>query len=230
MAKKFNKTKFKNMLPSEIGKLKTPQLRQLLQGARQLFQAQSEKFGKYDNRVYSYSHQKMLDYYQEHGREKVTYDKGIEIYQTVPENMSHMTLNEMRGELFRLQEFFNAKTSTVPGARKVQSDTAKRIFGEDSRGRAKNNLNVDEWRQFWDIYEEYANQRPSDILEQSNIVQQMLGEIVLESLNLGHMSQFGQAVLDELRERVEARENKSFENKNVKDGYGDPVYTGTRPY
>ena len=218
------------MLPSEIGKLKAPELRKLLQGARQLFQAQSEKFGKYDSKVYSHSYQKMQDYYKEHGREKIAYEKGMEVYQTVPENMSHMTLNQMRGELFRLQEFYQAKTSTVPGAIKVQSDMAKRIFGENSRGRANKNLNPDEWREFWDIYEEYENQTPADILAQSNVVQQMLGEIVLESLDLGHMPAFGQAVLDELRDRVEKRASKSFENKNVKDGYGDPVYTGTRPY
>ena len=206
--------------------MKSPELRSLLRGARQLWNSQSSTFEKYSEKVYSPSYDKMREYYIEHGREKETVRGGMEFYQMVPENMSHMSLNQMRQEVFRLQEFFDSKTSTVPGARKVTSDMAKRIFGE-KRGRPAANLSVDEWRQFWSLYDEYKRQKPSDTQEQSNLVQQALGQMVLQDLDLsGSMPRFGQAALDELKNRVSKK--RSVEMNNY-DG-GGTVYSGKRPY
>lgn len=223
---RITKQKLLKFDPSEIGRMKAPELRKILQGARQLFNAQSKTFERYSEKVYSHSYEKMRDYYLEHGREKYEVKGGIEFYSTVPENMSHMTLNQMRGEIFRLQEFFDSKTATVPGARKVTSDMAKRIFGETKRGRPEQNLSVDEWREFWSIYDEYKKQRPSDVQEQSNIVQQALGQMVLQSLGLGHMPAFGQSTLDELKDKV----NKRRDWEMVENDEGTTVFSGTRPY
>lgn len=226
MAGRVTKKKLLNLTPSEIGKMKSPELRSLLRGARQLWNSQSSTFEKYSQKVYSPAYDKMQDYYLYHGREKEVTRGGIEFHEIVPENMSHMTLNEMRQEVFRLQEFFDSKTSTVPGARKVTSDMAKRIFGE-KRGRPAANLSVDEWRQFWSLYEEYKKQKPSDTQEQSNLVQQALGQMVLQDLDLsGKMPRFGQPALDELKDRVSKR--RSVEMNNY-DG-GGTVYSGKRPY
>ena len=223
---KLSKRKLLNLSPSDIGRMKTPELRKILQGARQLFNSQSRTFEKYNEKVYSHSFEKMREYYREHGREKYEFKGGIEFYSTVPENMSHMTMNQMRGEIFRLQEFFDSKTSTVPGAKKVTSDMAKRIFGETKRGKPQSNLSVDEWREFWSIYDEYKKQRPSDVQEQSNIVQQALGQMVLQSLGLGTMPAFGQATLDELKDKV----NKRRDWEMVENDEGSTVFSGTRPY
>ena len=223
---KLSKRKLLNLSPSDIGRMKTPELRKILQGARQLFNSQSRTFEKYNEKVYSHSFEKMREYYREHGREKDELKGGIEFYSTVPENMSHMTMNQMRGEIFRLQEFFDSKTSTVPGAKKVTSDMAKRIFGETKRGKPQSNLSVDEWREFWSIYDEYKKQRPSDVQEQSNIVQQALGQMVLQSLGLGTMPAFGQATLDELKDKV----NKRRDWEMVENDEGSTVFSGTRPY
>ena len=170
----------------------------------------------------------MREYYRDTGREKYEIKGGIEYYKTVPERINKMNMNQMRSELFRLQEFFDSKTSTVPGTRKVTSDMAKRIFGENARGKAKNNLSVDQWRQFWDIYEEYKNQRPQDTSEQSTVVQQALGQIVIESLKFrGVAPTFGQAVLDELGDLVA---NMRPSEMDVSYGGSEPTFTGTRPY
>lgn len=227
MAGKLTKRKLLNLSPSEIGKMKSSELRSLLRGARQLWNSQSSTFERYSEKVYSPSYDKMREYYLEHGREKEIVRDGIEFYQMVPENMSHMSFNQMRQEVFRLQEFFDSKTSTVPGARKVTSDMAKRIFDVTNSGRPKANLSVDEWRQFWSLYEEYKRQRPSDTQEQSNLVQQALGQMVLQDLDLsGRMPIFGQSALDELKDRVSKR--RSVEMNNY-DG-GGTVYSGKRPY
>lgn len=223
---KITKKKFVNLSPAEIGKMKAPELRKILQGARQLFNAQSKMFEKYEQKIYSHSYEKMREYYRYNGREKYEVKGGIEFYSTLPENMSRMTLNEMRGEIFRLQEFFDSKTSTVPGAKKVTSDMAKRIFGETKRGRPEANLSVDEWRQFWSIYDEYKKQRPSDVQEQSNVVQQALGQMMLQYLGLGTMPVFGQSTLDELRDKV----NKRRDWEMVENDEGSTVFSGTRPY
>ena len=225
---KISKSKLLKLSPSDIGKLKAPELRELLRGARQLFQSQSKTFEKYEQKVYSHSYEKMREYYRERGREVYETKGGIESYTTAPERMNKMTMNQMRSEVFRLQEFFDSKTSTVPGTRQVTSDMAKRIFGKNSSGRAKQNLSVDEWRQFWDIYEEYKNQRPHDTSEQSTLVQQTLGQIVIDSLKLnGVVPAFGQSVLDELGDAVANRRQWEMD---VDYGGSDPVFTGNRPY
>ena len=107
---KISKSKLLNLSPSQIGKLKAPELRELLRGARQLFQSQSKTFEKYENKVYSHSYEKMREYYREHGREVYETKGGIESYTTVPERMNKMSMNQMRSEIFRLQEFFDSKT------------------------------------------------------------------------------------------------------------------------
>lgn len=227
---KLTKSKLLKFSPSDIGKLKAPELRALLRGARQLFTQQSETFERYSDRVYSHSYEKMREYYQEHGREKVETKGGIEFYSTVPERMNKMNSNQMRMELARLQQFFKAKTSTIPGTRQVSSDVAKRIFGANSKGRAKENFSVDEWRQFWDIYDEYKNQRPEDVFSQSKVVQQALGQIVIESLKLrGVPPDFGQSVLDELRDAVQARRTRMDYEMEYMSYDGEPVFTGKRP-
>ena len=118
MAKKLTKKNFVSLDPSAIGKLKAPQLREILRGARQLYNAQSSTFKKYSDTVWSPALDKMNDYYDEKGKR----------------NVSRMNMSDMRNEVFRLQEFFDSDTSTVPGARRVMADQDRRIFGTDSKG------------------------------------------------------------------------------------------------
>lgn len=227
---RLTKKSFLKLTPSEIGKMKSPELRELLRGARNLFSQQSKTFEKYSDKIYSHSYEKMREYYRDHGREKVEIKGGVESYSTVPERMNKMNINQMRNEVFRLQEFFDSKTSTVPGTRQVTSDMAKRIFGETKSGRPKKNLSVDEWRDFWSIYDEYKRQRPADTSTQSKIVQQMLAQMFTSSLkNSGISPAFAQATLDELRDLVEERGRRENWEMDVSyEGTGS-VFTGNRP-
>lgn len=227
---RVTKKSFLKLTPAEIGKMKAPELRELLRGARNLFSQQSKTFEKYSDKIYSHSYEKMREYYRDHGREKVEVKGGVEFYSTVPERMNKMNLNQMRNEVFRLQEFFDSKTSTVPGTRQVTSDMAKRIFGETKSGRAKQTLSVDQWRDFWSIYEEYKKQRPADVLSQSNVVQQLLGQMMVDSLKERGLSlYFGQPVIDELRDLIEDRRKRENWEMDVSyEGTGS-VFTGNRP-
>lgn len=227
---RVTKKSFLKLTPSEIGKMKSPELRELLRGARNLFSQQSKTFEKYGDRIYSHSYEKMREYYQDHGREKVEIKGGVESHSTVPERMNKMNMNQMRSEVFRLQEFFDSKTSTVPGTRQVTSYMAKRIFGETKSGRPNKNLSVDEWREYWSLYEEYKKQRPADTSTQSNVVQQMLGQIMIDSLKTRGISPtFGQSTLDELRDLVADRGRRENWEMDVSYEGSGSVFTGSRP-
>lgn len=206
---RITKRSFLKLDPSQIGKLKAPELRELLRGARNLFNQQEKTFKRYEKSVFSPALDKMRDFYEDRGK-------------NAP---SRMNMNQMRNEVFKLQEFFDADTSTVPGARRVQSEQDRRIFGTDSRGRAKNRMTVEERTNFWTIFEEYKKMRPADVLEQSNIVQQAIGQILIENDKID----FNMETLQKLMDKVEGqRQRFNWEMDVSYEGSGS-VFTGSRP-
>ena len=206
---KITKRSFLKLDPSQIGKLKAPELRELLRGVRNLFTQQEKTFKRYEKTVFSPAMEKMKDFYEDRGKN----------------SPSRMNMNQMRNEVFKLQEFFEAETSTVPGARRVQAEQDRRIFGTDSRGRAKNRMTVEERTDFWKIYEEYKKMRPADILEQSNIVQQAIGQILIENDKID----FSMETLQKVMDRVEGqRQRFNWEMDVSYEGTGS-VFTGSRP-
>lgn len=206
---KLTKRKFVNLDPSDIGKMKAPELRSLLRGARQLFNMQSKQFQKYKETVWSPALDKMERYYESRDT-------------TAPSKMSS---NKMRSELFHLQDFFQAQTSTVPGARTVQKEQDIRLFGADKRGRPKKRMTVDERTKFWSLYDEFKKMRPGDVFEQSNMVQQELAEMLVEKGELD----FSAKTLDNLAERISDVRNR-FNWEMEEEDNGDTVFSGTRPY
>ena len=206
---KITKRSFLKLDPSQIGKMKSPELRELLRGARNLFNQQEKTFKRYEKSVFSPALNKMRDFYEDRGK-------------NAP---SRMNMNQMRNEVFKLQEFFEADTSTVPGARRVQAEQDRRIFGTDSRGRAKNRMTVEERTNFWTVFEEYKKMRPADVLEQSNIVQQAIGQILIENDKID----FNMETVQKLMDKVEGqRQRFNWEMDVSYDGTGS-VFTGNRP-
>lgn len=206
---RITKRSFLKLDPSQIGKMKSPELRELLRGARNLFNHQEKTFKRYEKSVFSPALEKMRDFYEDIGK-------------NAP---SRMNMNQMRNEVFKLQEFFEADTSTVPGARRVQAEQDRRIFGTDSRGRAKNRMTVEERTNFWTVFEEYKKMRPADVLEQSNIVQQAIGQILIENDKID----FNMETLQKLMDKVEGqRQRFSWEMDVNYEGTGS-VFTGNRP-
>ena len=206
---RITKSSFLKLDPSQIGKMKSPELRELLRGARNLFNQQEKTFKRYEKSVFSPALDKMKDFYDDRGK-------------NAP---SRMNMNQMRNEVFKLQEFFSADTSTVPGARRVQAEQDRRIFGTDSRGRAKNRMTVEERTNFWTVFEEYKKMRPADVLEQSNIVQQAIGQILIENDKID----FNMETLQKLMDKVEGQRNRfNWEMDVSYEGTGS-VFTGNRP-
>lgn len=209
MARKITKRSFLKLDPSQIGKLKAPELRELLRGVRNLFTQQEKTFKRYAETVFSPAMEKMRGFYEDRGK-------------NAP---SRMNMNQMRNEVFKLQEFFEADTSTVPGARKVQAEQDRRIFGADSRGRPKKRMTVEERTDFWKVFEEYKKMRPADVLEQSNIVQQAIGQILIESDKID----FSMETFNKLIEKVDGRRQRFNWEMDVNyDGKGS-IFTGNRP-
>ena len=206
---RITKRSFLKLDPSQIGKMKSPELRELLRGVRNLFKQQEKTFKRYEKSVFSPALEKMRDFYEDIGK-------------NAP---SRMNMNQMRNEVFKLQEFFDADTSTVPGARRVQAEQDRRIFGTDSRGRAKNRMTVEERTNFWTVFEEYKKMRPADVLEQSNIVQQAIGQILIENDKID----FNMETLQKLMDKVEGqRQRFNWEMDVSYEGTGS-VFTGNRP-
>ena len=207
---KITKRSFLKLNPSDIGKLKSPELRELIRGVRNLFSQQEKTFNKYDQTVYSPALDKMKDYYEDRGKKAP----------------SKMNVNQMRSELFRLQEFFDSDTSTVPGARKVQAEQDRRIFGTDKRGRPKYRMTVQQRSDLWKVFEEYKKLRPSDALEQSNIIQQAVGQILIEEGKID----FNMDTLNKVMEKVEQERVRFNWEMDIDYDNSEPVFTGKRPY
>ena len=218
MAKKITKKYVKDLTPAQIGKMKSPELRSLLRGMRNLFTQQEKVFKKYEEKVFSPARQKMKEYYQENGRQDV----------------SNMNMNRMRSEVFKLQDFFNSKTSTLPGARTVEVAEDKRLFGVDKRGRARYRMNVQERTSMWALVEEYKRLNRQEIFE-SDIVQQAVASMVIDAskgfsydgrkINL----EVNAEMLDEIRRRIDIMRENYWENGEYYEPDND-VFSGTRPY
>lgn len=208
---RITKRSFLKLNPADIGKLKAPELRELLRGVRNLFSQQEKTFERYKKTVYSPALDKIENFYEDRGKQAP----------------SRMNMNQMRNEVFRLQEFFDSDTSTVPGARRVQAEQDKRIFGTDKRGRAKYRMTVEERTQLWSIFEEYKKIRPSDVFEQSNIVQQAIGQVLIESDKID----FSMDTLYKVMDKVMDQQQKiNWEMVGLDYDGEEPVFTGKRPY
>lgn len=209
-----------NLTPSDIGKMKNPELRALLRGARQLYTQQEKVLNRYSQQVYSHAHELMKDYYEENGTKSV----------------SRMRQSELRGEIFRLQEFFDSQSATVPGARKIALEQDRRIFGETKTGKPKRRMSVEQRKNFWSAYDEYKNIHSESYVRNmgSNTIQQMLAEIATESAtfddDFDDGNWFTAEMLADLDRRVkERKESEDWETSGY-DNFDGNVYSGKRPY
>lgn len=221
---KLTKKSILNLTPSDIGKMKNPELRAILRGARQLYSQQEKVLNRYSQQVYSHSHELMKDYYKENG----------------VRNISRMRQSELRGEVFRLQEFFDSQSATVPGARTIALEQDLRIFGGDKKRRKPNRrMTVNERRNFWDAYDEYKNMHSETYVRNmgSNNIQQMLSQIAVEYENFGDDFSgdpddhwFTAEMLADLDRKVkERKKSEEWENANY-DNFNGNVHSGKRPY
>lgn len=217
---RLTKKAFTQMSASEVGKMSTKELRSVLKSARQLFDKQSKTFDKYEDTVFSPALEKMRDFYDERGKKSI----------------SRMKISQMRAEVFRLQEFFDSKSSTVPGARKIALEQDKRIFGVNSRGFTKHRLTKEQRVNFWSAYEEFKNLHNESYIRNmgSDTIQQYLGEMLLDNKKfLGDSADrtwFSYADFQELETMLEENyRTESWELNNYEYGEND-ILSGKRPY
>lgn len=221
---KLTKKSFLNLTPSDIGKMKNPELRAILRGARQLYTQQEKTLNRYSQQVYSHAHELMKDYYEENG----------------VRNISRMRQSELRGEVFRLQEFFDSQSATVPGARTIALEQDLRIFGGDKkRRRPERRMTVDERRNFWKAYDEYKNIHSETYVRNmgSNMIQQVLSQIAVESATFGDDFSgdpddhwFTAEILADLDRLVQERKKSEDWETSGYDNFNGNVHSGKRPY
>lgn len=71
-------------------------------------------------------------------------------------SIAKLTRNQLIMEVVKAQKFFKGKTSTVKGARTVQRNVEKRLFGEHT----KRHLTYEESQHFWRVYNEFIRIHP----------------------------------------------------------------------
>lgn len=213
---KLTKKRFLSLSASEIGKLKEPALRELLRGARNLYNAQEEKFERVSHNTYSFALDKMQDYYENNPEQA----------------LSRMSMSKMRNELFRLQEFFDSETSTIPGARRVAAEANRRIFGVNARtGGPAYKMTMQESIDFWAAYHEFINMEKESYVRNmgSNTIQQYLGQMIIQKRK-GDGSSFSMTDFQALKTRLEEQKN-SEEWEVANYGYEDnDIFSGKRSY
>lgn len=134
--------------------------------------------------------------------------RQIEEYQEKhkPKDISEMSRNQLVLEIVMLQDFFNAKTSTVKGIREVYKEQDKRIFGEDRRGRPARTMSQEERDRYWALYNEYINQkRGSEERFGSGQIQMFLADAIYGTVGpIDDLQRLFDRVESELMEEREA--------------------------
>lgn len=156
--------KIKSMTATELSKLDTKQSAELLRQFREKFRYRQKAFDRAGKNVYSPALEKMESYYDRNGVQS-------------PETMN---VNRIRSELFHIQEFFNAKTGDVKGAREVMREQDARIFGTNERGTPIKRMTIEERTKFWSVYEEYLKTfKNAEAKYGSERIQQFLGDLTI---------------------------------------------------
>lgn len=154
---KFSK---KSFLEARIKTMLKKDMSPLLKQARESYKRQASIFSR-NPETYSHAYALMEEWYKDKGRKPA----------------SRMTKTELQAELYRLQEFFGSKSSTLKGTRELQRDAEKRIFGVDSAGRVKFHMTKNEAANFWANYHAFKDLDESFVRNMtSDLVQSVLGE------------------------------------------------------
>ena len=180
--------KLARMTPEEIGKLKKPEMIELLKQARGKVETRFRQLDREKN-LYSPAQEKLRDYYDTMGK-------------NAPSRASR---NKAMNEIFRIQEFLQSKTSTVKGAKKVMKEQDMRLFGVKEKkmfGKtvtvAKNTMTLDQRTQFWSLYNDFiSTNKTAEFIYGSGRIQQELADMVIKKKIIDKS-----ALFDELRDEL----------------------------
>lgn len=86
--------------------------------------------------------------------------------------------NQLLKEYNKYIQFFGAKTSTVKGIKDVNLKQDKRLFGTRKDGKPLKRMTEKQREKYWDLYDEYNNQKPADIyMYSSDRIQTVLADV-----------------------------------------------------
>lgn len=146
MPKQPQYMKYVNITPADLGRMRgdtgLSELRKILTTLRRAVGQRKSGFsraGVYSHAVSAYEGESMF---------------GLPPRQRP--KIQSLTRNQLIMEIVKAQKFFGAKTSTVTGARIVQRDVEKRLFGPNT----KRHMTIEEQRNFWAAYNEYIRLHP----------------------------------------------------------------------
>lgn len=213
---KFNKRKFINIDPSAIGKMDADQLKKLLEEVRPAYAKQRAVLKKYESKVWSPAADKIGIHYEE--------SPQIPLDEVKKEDR-----NKLLSEVIHLQDFFRAKTSTVPGARKVMLEQDERFFGiNEKTGKPAKRLTLEERTRMWRNYYKFLESHPNivNLLEGgSDRVQQYFGQWAKGTKGEMSTLDMEEAFNDLMAEYM----TEDWEWGNYENADSD-VFSGTRPY
>lgn len=140
MAKRLTYQQIRELDPAEVGKMSTEDLRNLLGEARKKYSVRAKSLKRVSDKIYSPALEAMERYYK---------DVGVQSTEKVSRNRAY-------NELFNIRQFFNAKSSDVKEARKINIEQDKMLFGVTKSGRAKFRMDTKQRKKFWDLYDDFT--------------------------------------------------------------------------
>lgn len=198
-----------------ISAMSDEELNDTLRQARELYNKQKEVFYK-NPTVYSHILHNTEEFYETRG--------GVK-------DVSSLKRRQKINELHKLQDFFNAKGSTVPGARKIAIDADRRIYGVDKKGNPLFRMSYEQSVQFWSAYNEFKNLKKESYIRNmgSNTIQSALGEMAKGFFTSGpDKMYFDMEDFQTLQKLVESRKN-SEEWENAMYEWERKVLAGKGP-
>lgn len=200
---KVSLQRFKKMTPKEVSALKINEMRSLVNQGRAMASKRLRTFEKNPS-VFSYAVDKLSDYYEE----------GMG-------DIKKKSRNQLMQEVFRLQEFFNSKTSTITGSRAVAREQDIRIFGAAEDGKPKSRMTREQRERYWSLYDEFLNQKKNAyFIFTSDKIQQYLGEMVVKGASLSLSSDNIENIYNQLEARKWSGESVDTAG-NVYSGKGN---------
>ena len=140
MAKRLTYQQIRELDPAEVGKMSTEDLRNLLGEARKQYSVRAKSLKRVSDKISSPALEAMERYYE---------DVGVQ-------STEHVSRNRAYNELFNIRQFFNAKSSDVKEARKINIEQDKMLFGVTKSGRAKFRMDTKQRKKFWDLYDDFT--------------------------------------------------------------------------
>jgi len=166
-----------SMTTSDIKSLKAYEAKKMVKAARdaiaeatqKLYKASYTKSGKLSQTFYSSAYENLTEWTGKHFKERAIAPSRLKRVEAV-------------SELQAYKKFFDAKSSTVKGAREIMRQQDARIFGTDASGNPLQRMSRKQRENFWSLYDEFMTGDTTAELAYRNYgsLQQEIGKIVKE--------------------------------------------------